>query len=41
MTRADFAGIQNMGGTILGTSREPFKYIQVINPETGLTRSRR
>ena len=36
MTRADFAGIQNMGGTILGTSREPFKYIQVINPETGL-----
>ena len=36
MTRADFSGIQNMGGTILGTSREPFKYIQVINPETGL-----
>ena len=36
MTRADFAGIESTGGTILGTSREPFKYIQVINPETGL-----
>ena len=36
MTRADFAGIQNMGGTILGTSREPFKLIQIVDPETGL-----
>ena len=36
MTRADFSGIINMGGTILGTSREPFKTIQVVDPETGL-----
>ena len=36
MSRDDFADILNVGGTILGTSREPFKMIQVVDPETGL-----
>ena len=36
MTRNDFSDILNVGGTILGTSREPFKTIQVVDPETGL-----
>ena len=36
MTRNDFSDILNVGGTILGTSREPFKMIQVVDPETGL-----
>lgn len=29
MTQEDFSGILNIGGTILGTSRTPFKYIGV------------
>ena len=31
MTSHDFSGIINMGGTILGTSRQPFKLMRVID----------
>ena len=29
LTEADFSGILTQGGTILGTSRQPFKYMRV------------
>lgn len=35
LTAADFAGILTRGGTILGTSRQPFKYMRVPD-ENGL-----
>ncbi|HIS69490.1 MAG TPA: 6-phosphofructokinase [Candidatus Gallacutalibacter stercoravium] len=31
MSREDFSGILNLGGTILGTSRQPFKLMRVID----------
>ncbi len=33
MTERDFSGILTMGGTILGTSRQPFKQMRVIGPD--------
>lgn len=33
MKRSDFSGILTQGGTILGTSRQPFKKIQVIGED--------
>jgi 6-phosphofructokinase 1 len=35
MTKKQFSGILTLGGTILGTSRQPFRYMQVID-ETGI-----
>ena len=37
MTREDFEGILNMGGTILGTSRTPFK-MMTVSEQDGATR---
>ena len=39
MKPSDFSGILTIGGTILGTSRQPFKQMQVPD-EQGLDRSR-
>lgn len=36
MTRKQFSGILTLGGTILGTSRTPFRYMQVIDENTGI-----
>ncbi len=36
MTRKQFSGILTLGGTILGTSRQPFRDMQVIDENTGL-----
>lgn len=36
MNRNDFSGILTIGGTILGTSRQPFKEMRVIDEETKL-----
>ena len=33
MKRSDFSGILNLGGTILGTSRRPFKMMQVVEDD--------
>ena len=33
MDRSDFSGILTRGGTILGTSRQPYKQIQVIGDD--------
>ena len=33
MTREDFSGILTLGGTILGTSRQPYKYMRVIGED--------
>ena len=41
MNRADFSGILTIGGTILGTSRQPFKEIRVIDEETGVDKVRK
>lgn len=34
MSKSDFSGILTLGGTILGTSRQPFKMMRVIDEET-------
>lgn len=34
MTKSDFSGILTLGGTILGTSRQPFKQMRVIDETT-------
>lgn len=36
MTMDDFAGILNLGGTILGTSRQPFKLMRVVDNENSV-----
>ncbi len=36
MTRADFSGILTVGGTILGTSRQPFKLMRVKEDENDI-----
>ncbi len=36
MQPEDFSGILTMGGTILGTSRQPFKQMRVIDEETNV-----
>lgn len=36
MEKSDFSGILTLGGTILGTSRQPFKRMRVIDDVTGL-----
>ncbi len=36
MTKKQFSGILTLGGTILGTSRQPFRTIQVIDENTGI-----
>ncbi len=36
MTRKQFSGILTLGGTILGTSRQPFREMQVIDEVTGI-----
>ena len=36
MEKSDFSGILTLGGTILGTSRQPFKMMRVIDEETSL-----
>lgn len=36
MNRSDFSGILTLGGTILGTSRQPFKQMRVIDDETSI-----
>ncbi len=41
MNRADFSGILTIGGTILGTSRQSFKEIRVIDEETGVDKVRK
>ena len=33
MDRSDFSGILTLGGTILGTSRQPYKYMRVIGED--------
>ena len=33
MNKSDFYGILTLGGTILGTSRQPFKTIQVVGAD--------
>ena len=35
MTERDFSGILTRGGTILGTSRQPFKQMRVIGEDGG------
>ena len=36
MSRKQFSGILTLGGTILGTSRQPFRTIQIIDENTGI-----
>ena len=36
MSKEDFSGILTLGGTILGTSRQPFKMMRVIDDVTGI-----
>ena len=36
MTRKQFSGILTLGGTILGTSRQPFRSMQIIDENTGI-----
>lgn len=36
MQESDFSGILTQGGTILGTSRQPFKLMRVIDDETSI-----
>lgn len=36
MKRSDFSGILTLGGTILGTSRQPFKLMRVIDEESNV-----
>ncbi|MCH5211816.1 MAG: 6-phosphofructokinase [Oscillospiraceae bacterium] len=36
MSKSDFSGILTLGGTILGTSRQPFKMMRVIDDVTGV-----
>ena len=36
MNQADFSGILTIGGTILGTSRQPFKMMRVIEDENSI-----
>ena len=36
MSKKQFSGILTLGGTILGTSRQPFRTIQVIDENTGV-----
>ncbi|MCC8169524.1 MAG: 6-phosphofructokinase [Oscillospiraceae bacterium] len=36
MKQSDFSGILTIGGTILGTSRQPFKEMRVIDNETSI-----
>ncbi|MGN0182818.1 MAG: 6-phosphofructokinase [Candidatus Ornithomonoglobus sp.] len=36
MSKSDFSGILTLGGTILGTSRQPFKMMRVIDDVTGI-----
>ncbi len=36
MKKSDFSGILTVGGTILGTSRQPFKEMRVIDDEMGI-----
>ena len=36
MSKSDFSGILTLGGTILGTSRRPFKMMRVIDDVTGI-----
>ena len=36
MDKADFSGILTVGGTILGTSRQPFKMMRVIDDENSI-----
>ncbi len=36
MKKSDFSGILTLGGTILGTSRQPFKMMRVIDEENNL-----
>ena len=36
MTKKQFSGILTLGGTILGTSRQPFRTIQIIDENTGI-----
>lgn len=36
MSKADFSGILTVGGTILGTSRQPFKMMRVIDDTTSI-----
>ena len=33
MEQSDFSGILTLGGTILGTSRQPYKYMRVIGDD--------
>ncbi|MDY3031133.1 MAG: ATP-dependent 6-phosphofructokinase [Clostridia bacterium] len=40
MSRMDFSGILTIGGTILGTSRQPFKQMRVIDETTQLDKVR-
>ena len=40
MEPADFSGILTLGGTILGTSRRPFKMMRVIDDVTGIDKVR-
>lgn len=39
MSRADFSGILNVGGTILGTSRQPFKKMSVKEGDDPMTKA--
>lgn len=34
MTKSDFSGILTLGGTILGTSRQPFKQMRIVDEKT-------
>ena len=36
MNQSDFSGILTIGGTILGTSRQPFKMMRVIEDENSI-----
>lgn len=36
MSKEDFSGILTLGGTILGTSRQPFKMMRVVNEIDGI-----
>ena len=36
MSKSDFSGILTLGGTILGTSRQPFKMMRIIDDVTGI-----
>lgn len=39
MSRADFSGILNVGGTILGTSRQPFKKMSVTSEDDPVSKA--